>query len=58
VTVFTVVLDITRNGVSIGSTEDVFEAESADDAAAQAVAAWQALRPGVTFHPLLILARR
>jgi hypothetical protein len=55
---YTVVLDITRNGTSIGSTEDVFEAESADDATARIVAAWKALRPDMTPYALLVLEQQ
>jgi hypothetical protein len=39
--VYTVVLAMTLNGASIGSTNDVFEAASAVEAEVQAIAAWR-----------------
>jgi hypothetical protein len=55
--VYTVVLALTLNGASIGSTNDVFEAASAVEAEVQAIAAWRAAEPSLTFHPLLVIER-
>jgi hypothetical protein len=52
---FTVVLAIHWRGVSVASTCDEVEAETADEAIEKAVEAWQAVRPGCTFHPLLVV---
>lgn len=50
---FLVVLEVVWRGAVVGSTEDVIEAEDADDAERKAIAAWQARRPGCSFRPLL-----
>jgi hypothetical protein len=54
---FTVVLAVVWRGATIGSTEDVIDAEDAADAEAKAIAAWRALRPGCSFRPLLTTQR-
>jgi hypothetical protein len=53
--VFTVLLAITMNGSSIGSTEDVIEADTADEAERETVEAWTRVRPECTFGPLLTI---
>jgi hypothetical protein len=54
---YKVILDVIYNGASIGSTEDVIDADDAADAEEQAIQSWKAVRPGCTFHPLLTVAR-
>ena len=50
-----VILDVRANGSSFGTTEDIIEADSAEQAERQAIEAWRAVRPDRTFHPLLTL---
>ena len=57
-TVFTVMLAVVFEGATVGSTEDEFEADTAQEAEALAVAAWRAVRPDRDYRPLLTLARR
>ena len=57
-TVYLVTLAITKNGTTIGTTEDAFEASSAAQAEADAIAAWKALEPHHGFRPLLVVERR
>lgn len=52
---YTVILDVRLNGDSFGTTEDQFEADSAEQAEQRAIEAWRAVRPDRTFHPLLTL---
>jgi hypothetical protein len=49
---YTVILNMLQNGASVGSTSDVFEADSAEHAEQQAIAAWRVARPDLTFTPL------
>jgi hypothetical protein len=55
VTAFTVILAVRWKGATVGSTEDVIEAATADEAIEKAVEAWRALKPCCTFHPMLVL---
>jgi hypothetical protein len=45
-------------GASVGSTEDVFDAATAEQAEALAIAAWTKADPRCTYRPLLTLDRR
>ena len=55
-TVFTVMLAVVSHGATVGSTEDEFEATSAQEAERVAIAAWKAAEPRYTYRPLLTLA--
>ncbi len=57
-TAYSVTLAITKNGATIGTTDDVFEASSAAQAEADAIAAWKAVEPQHGFRPLLTVAQR
>jgi hypothetical protein len=50
---FTVILAIRWRGATVGSTRDEIEAETADEAIEKAIAAWKAVRPDCSFHPLV-----
>jgi hypothetical protein len=52
---FTVILAIRWRGATVGSTEDVIEAETAAEAIEKAVQAWRALRPDCQFTPLAVV---
>lgn len=52
---YTVILDVRANGNAYATTEDIIEADSAEDAERQAIDAWKAVRPDRSFHPLLTL---
>jgi hypothetical protein len=54
VTRYTVILDIVRRGVSIGSTCDTVDADTSHEAETAAASAWKRLRPDCTFRPLLV----
>jgi hypothetical protein len=56
VTTFTVVLEVIWRGAAVGSTRDVVEAETPDEAVAEAVRAWQARRSDCSFAPLFVSA--
>ncbi len=53
---FDVTLEMRRRGTACGSTCDVIEAADAAEAEELAIAAWRALRPDLTFAPLLTTA--
>jgi hypothetical protein len=53
---FEVTLEMRRLGAACGSTCDVNEAADAAEAEELAIAAWRALRPNLTFVPLLTVA--
>jgi hypothetical protein len=53
---YMVILDVRAHGSAYATTEDIIEADSAEQAERQAIDAWRALRPDRTFHPLLTLA--
>ena len=57
-TAYTVILAKLYAGASVGSTEDVFDAASAEQAEALAVAAWEQADPRYNYRPLLTLDRR
>ena len=50
---FVVTLEMRRLGAACGSTCDVIEAADVNEAEEQAIEAWKALRPDLTFAPLL-----
>jgi hypothetical protein len=50
-----VILAVVLHGATVGSTDDVIEAEDAADAEAKAIAAWRAAGPGCSFRPLLTM---
>ena len=52
---FEVTLEAHLGHACIGSTRDVFEAASAEEAEAQAIAAWREVRPDLHFAPLLTI---
>jgi hypothetical protein len=54
---FVVTLEVRRHGSPCGTTEDVIEATSIDEAERLAIAAWTAARPDRTFAPLLTVAQ-
>jgi hypothetical protein len=58
VTVFTVILAVVVEGSTAGTTEDEFEASSAEEAEALAIAAWRGVRPDRDYQPLFTVARR
>ena len=49
---YTVILNVSQNGAAVGSTNDVIEAESADEAERKAIEAWKVARPACSFTPL------
>jgi hypothetical protein len=53
---FTVVLEVRWNGSACGTTEDVIEAETADEAIEKARTQWKRVEPSFSFHPLLVIA--
>jgi hypothetical protein len=55
--VFVVTLAAYLRGSSIASTEDVIEADSADEAVAHAIREWQRVEPELTFQPLVVVQR-
>jgi hypothetical protein len=57
VSTFTVMLAKTLHGCTVGSTKDVFDADTAADAQALAVTAWKAVEPRYGFQPLLVIER-
>lgn len=52
-TAFVVTLEIRYRGAAVGTTEDVIEAETADEAERIAIERWRAKRPNRAFAPLL-----
>ena len=50
-----VILEERWRGALVGSTEDVFEADCAQEAERIAVHSWMRVKPGRTFEPLLTL---
>jgi hypothetical protein len=52
---YTVILAIRWRGATVGSTEDVIEAETAAEAIEKAVQAWRVVRPDCLFRALLVL---
>jgi hypothetical protein len=58
VTTYLVMLAVVVEGSTAGTTSDEFEATTAEDAEALAIAAWRDVRPDRDYQPLLTLARR
>jgi hypothetical protein len=54
---FTVVLEIRLNGAAVGTTSDVIEAATEEEAERKAIQAWRAARPDRSFAPLLTAVR-
>ena len=57
-TAYTVILQNVYVGAPIGSSEDVFDAATAEDAEALAIAAWTQADPRHSYQPLFTLDRR
>ena len=52
---YTVILDVRADGSSLGTTEDIIEADSAEEVERLAIEAWRQVRPDRSFHALLVL---
>ena len=52
---YTVILEVRLHGSACGSTEDVIEAETADEAIEKAFRQWRRAQPAMTFAPLLTI---
>jgi hypothetical protein len=52
---FVVILDVSINGASFRTTEDVIEADSPAEAEAKLIEQWKRAEPTFTFRPLLTM---
>jgi hypothetical protein len=55
---FRVILEMRLHGSACGSTDDVIDAETADEAEQTAIREWKKVRPDLTFAPLLTVAEQ
>ena len=56
-TAFVVTLEIRYHGSACGTTEDVIEADTAEQAERLAIERWRVKRPDRTYAPLLTVER-